>query len=174
MKPMILSRNSASANPGTGLTSAVGLRGTGEAGFAAENPLRILVAEDNHINRRVFLLFLKHLGYLADCVENGLQCYNAALASHYDLILTDIEMPEMTGFECAAELRRAGVKVPIIAVSASTCDNVAEVCRAAGMDGYLPKPFPPEELRRTLIEVYRRKVGKAVAAYERRMFSSAG
>jgi CheY-like chemotaxis protein len=174
MKPMIPSRKSANANPKTGLTSAVRLDGTGKAGFAAENPLRILIAEDNCVNRRIFRMFLKQLGYEADCVENGLECYNAALVSHYDLILTDIEMPEMSGLECASELRRAGIKVPIVAVSASTRDDIVEACRAAGLDGYLPKPFPPENLRVILIEVYRRKVGRPVAAHERRMFSSAG
>jgi CheY-like chemotaxis protein len=169
---MISSKEAATSGQNTGLTSSLSMHGSGEPTFAAENPLRILLAEDDYINRRVFTLFLQHLGYEPSCVENGLECYNLVLAESFDLILTDIEMPQMTGLECAGELRRAGVKVPIIAISASTRENISFVCRSAGMDGYLPKPLPPQELRRTLMEVYLRKVGKTVAAQERRPGSS--
>ena len=102
-------------------------------------------------------MFLTHHGYQADCVENGLECLNAALDGRYDLIMTDLEMPEMTGIECTRELRRAGVKSRIVAVSASDLENARETCLAIGMDGFLPKPFPPDELRQILRETHQRK-----------------
>ena len=76
------------------------------------------------------------------------------MEGHYDLLLTDLEMPEMTGLECAFQLRRAGIKVRIIAVSASGLERPLETCLAVGMDGFLPKPFPANQLRQILKETY--------------------
>jgi CheY-like chemotaxis protein len=158
------------ALPQTGLTSALNLHGTRDTGFAIDNPLRILIAEDNPMNRRVFMLFLKHLGYEPDSVQDGLECLDAALVTPYDLILTDIDMPRMNGLRCTSELRRAGIKTSIIAVSASPRANIAAECRAAGMDGYLPKPVPPEVMRSTLHEVYFNKIGRAAELKQRLTF----
>jgi CheY-like chemotaxis protein len=126
--------------------------------FAEVYPLRILVADDNYINRRVFMMFLTHLGYRADCVENGLECMKAGMSGGYDLILSDLDMPVMSGLECAQQLRTAGVTTRIIAVSASEIENVHEVCRAAGMDGFLPKPIPADDFRQALRDAYMTKM----------------
>jgi CheY-like chemotaxis protein len=128
--------------------------------FAQKYPLRILVAEDNYINRRVFMMFLRHLGYHADCVENGLECLNMALQSHYDLIITDVDMPEMSGIECTRELRQAGVLSRIVAITGSRVENPREQCLKAGMDRFIPKPFPPEELRNVLRETHHIKIAQ--------------
>jgi CheY-like chemotaxis protein len=122
-----------------------------------------LIAEDNYINRRVFIMFLKHLGYHADCVENGLECLNLANHGNYDLILSDVDMPAMSGIECARELRRAGILSRIIAVIGSKVESPHEQCLNAGMDGFIPKPFRPEELKHALRETHRLKIEKSQA-----------
>jgi len=128
--------------------------------FADQHPLRILVAEDNYINRRVLVLLLQRLGYQAKCVENGLECLNEALKESYDLILTDVDMPEMNGIECTIQLRHAGVVIPIIAVTASFLQDIREFCLSAGMDGYLSKPVPANELKEALREAFNKKSEK--------------
>jgi CheY-like chemotaxis protein len=139
---------------------------TDESGlsFAVRYPLLILVAEDNYINRRVFMMFLKHLGYHADCVEDGLECLNLARQGKYDLILTDVDMPVMSGIECTRELRKAGFKGRIVAITGSILENPRRQCLDAGMDGFLPKPFSQQELRIILTETYRAKLAKADGA----------
>ena len=131
--------------------------------FALKHPLQILIAEDNYINRRVYMMFMRHLGYHADCVENGFECLNMALQGNYDLILTDVDMPEMNGIECTRELRKSGVKARIIAITGSSVENPCEQCMKAGMDGLLPKPFPPNELRNILRETHAMKIEKVEA-----------
>lgn len=128
--------------------------------FADHYPLRILIAEDNYINRRVLVLLLQRLGYQAVCVENGLECLNEALKESYDLILTDVDMPEMDGIECTIQLRHAGLIIPIIAVTASFLENARDHCLRMGMDGYLAKPVLPEELKSALRETFHKKSEK--------------
>ncbi len=127
------------------------------AGFALHFPLRILIAEDNYINRRLLVLMLRGLGYEPIAVENGRECLQASLGGAFDLILTDLDMPEMSGTECAESLRRADVHVPIIAVTASDPDIAQEMCALAGINGYLSKPVDFAELRRILKETSLRK-----------------
>ncbi len=88
--------------------------------FAEQYPLRILVAEDDYICRRVMVILLERLGYDVDDVENGLECLEAAGKKYYDLILTDIDMPQVDGLECAECLRTSGIDSSVIAVTANT------------------------------------------------------
>lgn len=112
-------------------------------------PLRILVAEDNLINQKVALLVLQQLGYQADIVETG-QAVLTALTHHtYDLILMDVQMPQMDGFEATRHIRQT---VPdadqpyIIAITANVMEGDREACLDAGMDSYLDKPIRLEAL----------------------------
>jgi CheY-like chemotaxis protein len=112
--------------------------------FAEQFPLRILIADDNYINRRVLTLFLQRLGYEAHSTENGRECLKAVMDGPYDLLLTDIDMPEMDGIECTHLIRQAGIDLPIIAMTALPPAIKQEQCMRAGMNGYMTKPvdFP--------------------------------
>jgi CheY-like chemotaxis protein len=141
---------------------------SGDAKFAELHPLRILMAEDNYTNRRLLIFLLKSLGYKADVTENGQECLAAALEKSYDILLSDIDMPEMNGLECATQIRHAGLEFPIIALTASFPEVTPEECFAAGMNGYMHKPVNVTELKRILRETALRKwmnqANRAVAA----------
>jgi CheY-like chemotaxis protein len=125
--------------------------------FAHQYPLRILIAEDNYILRRVLTLTLQKLGYQIDSTENGNECLTAALTGVYDVILTDLDMPDMNGIECAINLREAGIRTPIYAITGSSLPNAREHCLRAGMSGYLCKPFRQDDLTQILSEVSLRR-----------------
>lgn len=116
-----------------------------------DQDLRILLAEDNLVNQKVMLRMLKKLGYTADIASNGLEVLNALEHRHYDVILMDIQMPEMDGLETARTIRQRWPKGPkIIAVTAHALKEDREMCLQAGMDGYISKPIRIEVLRSTL------------------------
>jgi signal transduction histidine kinase/DNA-binding response OmpR family regulator len=122
---------------------------------AAPRPLRVLVAEDNTINRRVAVLQLQRLGYHADAVANGREAVQMWERFPYDAILMDCQMPEMDGYEATALIRereRNGSHIPIIALTANAMKGDEEICLRAGMDGYIAKPVNSEALRETLYQ----------------------
>jgi CheY-like chemotaxis protein len=120
---------------------------------AANQDLRILLAEDNPINQKVALAMLKHLGYKADVAINGKELLKGLERKSYDVILMDIQMPEMDGLEATRLIRSSlpPAKQPrIIAMTAYTLQGDRERCLAAGMDGYISKPVKMEELKAAL------------------------
>jgi len=117
------------------------------------NQARVLVAEDNPVNRTVTLRALQDLGYSADAVSNGREAVEALDGVRYDLVLMDCRMPAMDGYEAAREIRcreGAACRVPIIAMTADTFESDTKRCRAAGMDDYVAKPFRLAELAQAL------------------------
>ncbi len=115
--------------------------------------LDILLAEDNQVNQKVALLMLKKLGYRADVVSNGREVLQALLKKPYDVILMDVQMPEMDGLEATRAILDLKLKKrpKILAMTAYALEGDKERCLLAGMDGYISKPVQLEELRSALL-----------------------
>jgi signal transduction histidine kinase/CheY-like chemotaxis protein len=111
---------------------------------------RVLVAEDNPVNRDVASLMLEKLGVECEIVNNGHEALRALRRDRFDLVLMDCNMPEMDGFTATAEIRReeegSGRHLPIVALTAKAIQGDRTECLAAGMDDYLTKPFKEEQL----------------------------
>ena len=120
--------------------------------LAERHPLRILLAEDNLVNRKLALRLLSQMGYHADVAVNGLEVLEAVKQGQYDLVLMDVQMPEMDGLDATREVvRRLGNKRPhIVAMTANAMQGDREQCLEAGMDDYLTKPIRPEALAAAL------------------------
>ncbi|MBY0496794.1 MAG: response regulator [Cyanobacteria bacterium] len=119
--------------------------------LAGRTPLRILVAEDNGVNRKVVLAMLRRFGYDADVALNGREAVDAARRQRYDLVLMDIQMPEMDGLDATRAILALDSAPPrIIGLSANAMTEDVDAAKQAGMNGYLAKPLEPGELRRVL------------------------
>jgi CheY-like chemotaxis protein len=120
--------------------------------LADRTPLCILLAEDNLINQKVALLMLKKLGYMADTAINGKEVLRALEIHHYDIILMDIQMPEMDGLEATRQIRERwpDKRMKIVAVTAHALDFTRKDCLDAGMDDYITKPLTIEDLKMVL------------------------
>jgi len=125
------------------------------AKLAASLPLSILVAEDNTVNQKVVQQLLHHLGYRADVVASGVEVLDALERQNYDVILMDVQMPEMDGLEATRRLKaRFGDAAPrVIAMTASAMLGDREKCLAAGMDAYVSKPVELDHVRAVLLAV---------------------
>jgi CheY-like chemotaxis protein/HPt (histidine-containing phosphotransfer) domain-containing protein len=116
---------------------------------------RILLAEDNITNQRVALGILKKLGLRADAVANGAEVLKALELLPYDLVLMDVQMPEMDGLEATGHIRnrQSAVRnhdIPIIAMTANAMQGDREICLQAGMNDYVSKPVSPQALAEAL------------------------
>jgi PAS domain S-box-containing protein len=117
-------------------------------------PARILLAEDNEINSRIALRILERAGCQIEAVPNGKEALAAMSRALYDMVLMDIQMPEMDGIEATAEIRKqehdGRRKTPIVAMTANAMSGDRERCLAAGMDDYISKPVNINELYRAI------------------------
>jgi two-component system, sensor histidine kinase and response regulator len=117
-------------------------------------PLSILLAEDNRINQKLVTRLLEKRGHKVTTVVDGREALSALNASAFDVVLMDVQMPKMNGFEAVAAIRESeqttGEHLPVIALTAHAMKGDRERCLAAGMDDYLPKPIQAAELYRIL------------------------
>ncbi len=113
-------------------------------------PLRVLLSEDNRINQRLAMRMLERAGHTVTLAENGVQAVALVQQHEFDCVLMDVQMPEMDGLEATQRIRAAGKYVPVIALTAHALKADQELCRAAGMDSYLAKPFDMEQLTAVL------------------------
>jgi CheY-like chemotaxis protein len=121
-------------------------------------PLRVLLAEDNPINTKVALRLLERLGYRADTVGNGAEAVAALESRRYDLILMDVQMPEMDGFEASRQIRMRipqGRQPKIIALTANAMQSDRQLCLSAGMDDYISKPVKLQEIADAICRQFR-------------------
>ncbi|MBF0552718.1 MAG: response regulator, partial [Deltaproteobacteria bacterium] len=117
-------------------------------------PLRILLVEDNYINQKVGSKILARMGHAIEIAVDGQEAIEKVFLQKYDLVLMDLQMPVMNGLEATRVIRekekQSGGHIPIIAMTASVMKGDRELCLAAGMDGYLGKPFDLGELTATI------------------------
>jgi CheY-like chemotaxis protein len=132
-----------------------------DAQMAAAHPLRILLAEDNVVNQKLALRLLQQMGYRADVAGNGIEAIECCARQPYDLVLMDVQMPEMDGLEAS---RRIVARWPspserprIVAMTANAMAGDREECMAAGMDDYVTKPIRVDALVSALDNVTPRK-----------------
>jgi CheY-like chemotaxis protein len=128
-----------------------------------EPPMRVLVAEDNAVNQMLARRMLEKRGHAVDVVSDGKAAVEAVASRAYDLVLMDVQMPEMDGFEATQEIRQReaggggaqGRRVPIVALTANAMEGDRELCLSWGMDAYLAKPVRAEALAALLDRVSR-------------------
>lgn len=148
------------------LSLVVGIdRGAGEevkASTVSFEGKHFLLAEDNELNREIAVELLKATGAQINCTENGkeaVDCFNASPAGYYDLILMDIQMPVMNGYEAARSIRRSNHedagRIPILAMTANAFHEDEEETMAAGMNGHIAKPIDIGVLFKTMSELLR-------------------
>jgi CheY-like chemotaxis protein len=129
-----------------------------DAELGRKHPLRILLAEDNAVNQKLALRVLEQMGYRADVASNGIEAVESIERQIYDVILMDVQMPEMDGLDATREIRKLvdATQPHIIAMTANAMEGDREACLAAGMDGYISKPIRVNELVEALLAAQRK------------------
>jgi PAS domain S-box-containing protein len=132
-------------------------RDSGAGAVAADEILRVLIAEDNAVNRRLAVRQLEKYGHLVKAVSNGSEAVETSSQYTFDVILMDVHMPEMDGIQATRAIRQrertSGLHVPIIALTAGAMTQDRDACLEAGMDAYVSKPIYPAELLATVSRV---------------------
>jgi len=124
--------------------------------MAARHPLRILLAEDNVVNQKLALRLLQQMGYRADLASNGIEAVESVRRQTYDVVLMDVQMPDMDGLEASRKINahwQPQDRPRIIAMTANAMQGDRDMCLAAGMDDYLTKPIRVERLVEALNQV---------------------
>ena len=128
---------------------------SGEAVHGEVPSMNILVAEDNPVNRKLVSRILNDLGHTTEMVANGREGLDAVLAGDYDMIFTDLQMPELDGYEMTRLLREQKNSIWITALTAEAMPDDAAKCLRAGMNDYVSKPFTKETIRTSIERCYR-------------------
>jgi CheY-like chemotaxis protein len=128
--------------------------------MAARHPLRILLAEDNVVNQKLAMRLLQQMGYRADLASNGIEAIESVQRQTYDVVLMDVQMPDMDGLEASRKINarwQQQERPRIIAMTANAMQGDRDMCLAAGMDDYLTKPIRVERLVEALNQVPARR-----------------
>ena len=119
--------------------------------------MRVLLAEDSKVNQKMVIALLEKGGHAVVVAENGEIAVDLAATQNFDVVLMDVQMPVMNGFDATKAIREhektSGIHLPIIALTAHAMAGDRECCLQAGMDEYLSKPLVPEELYARLNEI---------------------
>jgi signal transduction histidine kinase/DNA-binding response OmpR family regulator len=149
-----------------------GVSAAGQAGapLGERHPLRILLAEDNAVNQRLALRFLSQLSYDAAVAEDGLQAIAALERDEFEVVLMDVQMPELDGLSATRQIRARWPERPIwiVAMTANAMAGDREACLEAGMNDYIAKPIRPAELAAALQAAPMRVAGAGNGARRRR------
>ena len=123
-----------------------------DPGLGARCPLRVLLVDDNRINQKVAIRTLEKMGYRPDLATNGVEALRVVEGGAYDLVLMDVQMPEMDGIEATRRIRALALahQPEIVAMTASVLERDRDECLEAGMDAFLVKPFRPADVAKTL------------------------
>ena len=127
---------------------------TADPGLATRHPLRILLAEDNVVNQKLAMRLLQQMGYRADLASNGIEAIESIERQPYDVVLMDVQMPEMDGLEASRRITQRwpnGQRPRIVAMTANAMQGDREECLAAGMDDYVTKPIRVDALAQALL-----------------------
>jgi CheY-like chemotaxis protein len=127
-----------------------------DAGMATRHPLRILLAEDNVVNQKLAMRLLQQMGYRADLASNGIEAIECVERQTYDVVLMDVQMPEMDGLEASRRITArwpATQRPRIVAMTANAMQGDRDMCIAAGMDDYVTKPIRVDALVAALSQV---------------------
>ena len=127
-----------------------------DVGMSTRHPLRILLAEDNVVNQKLAMRLLQQMGYRADLASNGIEAVESVQRQTYDVVLMDVQMPEMDGLEASRQITAkwpSDKRPRIVAMTANAMQGDREMCLAAGMDDYLSKPIQVEQLVEALMHV---------------------
>jgi CheY-like chemotaxis protein len=139
---------------GAPVVSSEPARPSYDAELGRRHPLRILLAEDNVVNQKLALRILQQMGYRADLAANGVEVLESVARQRYDVVLMDVQMPEMDGLEASRRIVASAApegRPRIIAMTANAMQGDREMCLAAGMDDYLTKPIRVDQLVDALI-----------------------
>jgi CheY-like chemotaxis protein len=131
-----------------------------DASMAQRHPLRILLAEDNVVNQKLALRLLSQMGYRADLASNGIEAIESVERQPYDVVLMDVQMPEMDGLEASRRITakwKPHERPRIVAMTANAMQGDREQCLAAGMDDYVTKPIRVDALVHALTQAIARK-----------------
>jgi CheY-like chemotaxis protein len=131
-----------------------------DATLAARHPLRILLAEDNVVNQKLALRLLQQMGYHADLASNGIQAIECLERQSYDVVLMDVQMPDMDGLEASRRITarwQPRARPRIVAMTANAMQSDREECLAAGMDDYVAKPIRVDALVDALMRAQMRQ-----------------
>ena len=131
-----------------------------DEGMALRRPLRILLAEDNVVNQKLAMRLLQQMGYRADLAGNGVEAIECVSRQTYDVVLMDVQMPEMDGLEASRRITARwpqGARPRIVAMTANAMQGDRELCLAAGMDDYITKPIRVDQLVEALNNTQARK-----------------
>ncbi len=146
--------------PATKAAAATPVKARLDPEMATRHPLRILLAEDNVVNQKLALRLLQQMGYRADLASNGIEAVESVQRQTYDVVLMDVQMPEMDGLDASRQICAQWgpqERPRIVAMTANAMQGDRDMCLAAGMDDYVTKPIRVEQLVEALNQVPARK-----------------